>query len=521
MERHRLIMDQGIALGSQHSTSLVTMTTPNLGSANDGYQQYGCGDGVNNRNVHSESNFEWEIKFRSFVSRYIPVLRSQLQSENSDENDSALITTVLSAMSENTKRWIQEQRLAFLEGRLAEDRIRVFQSSGLLPVLVQKHVANQQPHQSLMCSTPHAPHQHNESRGILCYPGLYYTQTKKTDLQQQPLSYLLQGATKTSSTIGDFETNKYLLRTQQHQQQSSNHSLNCDAQQLQVSYRRHSVEDEFVSLSFYNHTNASTRTEDTVKGGPSDIRELSFNNRGENGILRRKMSKDSEYNQKQQHQENDTDSTSSPSIEESASPTNRLSPIEHEGIPYNVFKQVSAFRKRKKRKHPLNDNEGFTNRNQQDDLDSQDIVESSKEQERSFREKTGRWSPQEHNKFLEGLGIFGKKWTKIADFIGTRTAMQVRTHAQKYFQKLEKLNNESNADGDDSFLGMPSNSQTETVIVSKMSDSNIRKKIKGSRESGEGVSTTAENSESTYLSDTEHEVASLLAGMSKNRNVWM
>jgi SHAQKYF class myb-like DNA-binding protein len=53
-------------------------------------------------------------------------------------------------------------------------------------------------------------------------------------------------------------------------------------------------------------------------------------------------------------------------------------------------------------------------------------------------EKVGRWSDQEHEVFLEGLTKYGKQWKTIATLIGTRTVVQVRTHAQKYFQKMEK-----------------------------------------------------------------------------------
>ncbi|KAJ1457051.1 hypothetical protein M885DRAFT_438586 [Pelagophyceae sp. CCMP2097] len=53
-------------------------------------------------------------------------------------------------------------------------------------------------------------------------------------------------------------------------------------------------------------------------------------------------------------------------------------------------------------------------------------------------EKTGRWTDEEHSRFLQGLELYGKKWTKVADVVGTRTTVQVRSHAQKYFQKLEK-----------------------------------------------------------------------------------
>ena len=53
-------------------------------------------------------------------------------------------------------------------------------------------------------------------------------------------------------------------------------------------------------------------------------------------------------------------------------------------------------------------------------------------------EKTGRWSDEEHTRFLHGLELFGKKWTKVAGHVGTRAARQVRSHAQKYFLALEK-----------------------------------------------------------------------------------
>lgn len=53
-------------------------------------------------------------------------------------------------------------------------------------------------------------------------------------------------------------------------------------------------------------------------------------------------------------------------------------------------------------------------------------------------ENTGRWTKDEHGKFLEGLRIYGKEWKKISNMIESRTVVQIRTHAQKYFQKLAK-----------------------------------------------------------------------------------
>lgn len=55
--------------------------------------------------------------------------------------------------------------------------------------------------------------------------------------------------------------------------------------------------------------------------------------------------------------------------------------------------------------------------------------------------KVGRWTEQEHLVFLDGLKIFGKQWKMIAGMIGTRTVVQVRTHAQKYFMKMDRKGN--------------------------------------------------------------------------------
>lgn len=50
----------------------------------------------------------------------------------------------------------------------------------------------------------------------------------------------------------------------------------------------------------------------------------------------------------------------------------------------------------------------------------------------------GRWTAEEHKLFLQGLQLYNKQWKQIADLVKTRTVVQIRTHAQKYFQKLEK-----------------------------------------------------------------------------------
>lgn len=50
----------------------------------------------------------------------------------------------------------------------------------------------------------------------------------------------------------------------------------------------------------------------------------------------------------------------------------------------------------------------------------------------------GRWTKLEHENFLKGLRDYGKDWKRIGALIQTRTVVQVRTHAQKYFLASSK-----------------------------------------------------------------------------------
>uniref|UniRef100_A0A8C2CGV0 Myb-like, SWIRM and MPN domain-containing protein 1 n=1 Tax=Cyprinus carpio TaxID=7962 RepID=A0A8C2CGV0_CYPCA len=49
-----------------------------------------------------------------------------------------------------------------------------------------------------------------------------------------------------------------------------------------------------------------------------------------------------------------------------------------------------------------------------------------------------RWVEEEKDLFEKGLAQFGRRWTKIAKLIGTRTVLQVKSYAKQYFKNKSK-----------------------------------------------------------------------------------
>lgn len=52
--------------------------------------------------------------------------------------------------------------------------------------------------------------------------------------------------------------------------------------------------------------------------------------------------------------------------------------------------------------------------------------------------KTGRWSKEEHQKFIEAILLYNNNWNQIHDYIKTRSNTQARSHSQKFFVRLQK-----------------------------------------------------------------------------------
>lgn len=52
--------------------------------------------------------------------------------------------------------------------------------------------------------------------------------------------------------------------------------------------------------------------------------------------------------------------------------------------------------------------------------------------------RQGRWSNEEHELFLRAVEQFGREWDKVQTIVKTRSLAQIRSHAQKYFQKINR-----------------------------------------------------------------------------------
>jgi SHAQKYF class myb-like DNA-binding protein len=56
----------------------------------------------------------------------------------------------------------------------------------------------------------------------------------------------------------------------------------------------------------------------------------------------------------------------------------------------------------------------------------------------TIQRKREKWTKEEHEKFLKGIELHGRNWKAVEEMVQTKTRKQIRSHAQKHFEKLKK-----------------------------------------------------------------------------------
>lgn len=90
-------------------------------------------------------------------------------------------------------------------------------------------------------------------------------------------------------------------------------------------------------------------------------------------------------------------------------------------------------------------------------------------------EHTGRWTKEEHEAFLAALQKYGKEWKKVAAKVKTRTVVQTRTHAQKYFQKLHKSIDQKGEDVTQVDMGVSTEPKKVAAYQSQQAGARVKK----------------------------------------------
>ncbi|GAB4826314.1 hypothetical protein Ancab_009179 [Ancistrocladus abbreviatus] len=106
---------------------------------------------------------------------------------------------------------------------------------------------------------------------------------------------------------------------------------------------------------------------------------------------------------------------------------------------------------------------------------------SSDDSSRKFRKpytitkSRDSWTEAEHDKFFEALHLFDRDWKKIEACVGSKTVIQIRSHAQKYFLKVQKSGKNEHLPPPrpkrKAAHPYPQKSPKNAVLVSKLSDS--------------------------------------------------
>ena len=99
-----------------------------------------------------------------------------------------------------------------------------------------------------------------------------------------------------------------------------------------------------------------------------------------------------------------------------------------------------------------------------DKNDTEEVIKRGK------RLRNGRWTKAECKLFEEALKKFGRHWKKVEAYVGTRSGTQIRSHAQKYFLRVNELSHKGAAAVD---AHDPELSATPSTFVDPNQEKNV------------------------------------------------
>src|SRR3990167_2775485 len=134
---------------------------------------------------------------------------------------------------------------------------------------------------------------------------------------------------------------------------------------------------------------------------------------------------------------------------------------------------------------------------------------------------TGRWNKEEHDKFIDAIKQYGKDWKQVEQHIESRTGAQIRSHAQKFFNRIIKRYNieknevidfvhnayNSNIDSSIQSPKRKKKSETSSKNAKNLYVFNEEPNIKSTKEEGE--KSRAEDKHETMSRDLDFSVMSL------------
>ena len=85
----------------------------------------------------------------------------------------------------------------------------------------------------------------------------------------------------------------------------------------------------------------------------------------------------------------------------------------------------------------------------------------------------GRWTTEEHIRFLKGCLLYSNNWKKVESYVKSRSSTQIRSHAQKYLIKLHKkykICDDINFDSKDEYIN--NNDSSNVNIKNNNNDNN-------------------------------------------------